>query len=419
MIDPAYTWGRERPPARPRDETVIYELHAKGLTMRHPEVAEAARGTVVALSRAPVVDYLAGLGITAVELLPVHAFAHDRLRVDRGLRNYWGYNTLTFFAPHPEYIGLGSVNDFKTMVHVLHETGLEVLLDVVYSHIAEGNHLGPALRWRGIDDRSYYDLVDGDERFYNDLTGTGNTLELRHPAVLRMVTESLRYWYQDLRVDGLRFDLATTLARVNGVYDEHARFLDTVARDPLLVGDEFGRTQGGNTNAHCQDNEIGWLDWSLATTAEGAQLLAFVRRLLRLWAEQVVFHRSRFVYGRTIPSTEVEDVVWLRPDGAPMTEADWGVGHAQCLGVLLSGEAGLIHVTARGEPEPDDTFLLLFDAGAEPLTFTLPFCGAADGWRLEVDTARPDVEPEPYASADAAYPLEARSLVVRRCEAAQ
>ncbi len=234
VVDPAFTWGLERPPARPWHETVIYEMHVRGFTMRHPAVADAARGTIGGLATYEIIAYLKELGITAVELLPVHAFLHDRRLIEHGLRNYWGYNSIGFFAPHPEYLGNGSINEFKTFVQLLHESGIEVILDVVYNHTAEGNHLGPTLSLRGIDNKSYYYLMDTEPRFYNDFTGTGNALELRHPYVLRMVTDSLRYWVDEMKVDGFRFDLATTLARVNGEFDEHASFLDAIAQDPLL-----------------------------------------------------------------------------------------------------------------------------------------------------------------------------------------
>jgi glycogen operon protein len=191
----------------------------RGFTMRHRAVPEAARGTLAGLAAAPVVEYLRDLGVTAVELLPVHAFLHDRHLIERGLRNYWGYNTIGFFAPHPEYLGRGGLGDFKAFVQQMHDAAIEVILDVVYNHTAEGNHQGPTLSFRGIDNKSYYYLMAGDERHYNDFTGTGNALELRHRHVLRMVTDSLRYWVEEMGVDGFRFDLASTLGRVEGPYN--------------------------------------------------------------------------------------------------------------------------------------------------------------------------------------------------------
>jgi isoamylase len=225
---------------------------------------DAMRGTFAALSSGPVVAYLHDLGVTAVELLPVHAFVHDRHLIERGLRNYWGYNTIGFFAPHPDYLGRGGLGEVKTFVQLMHDAGIEVILDVVYNHTAEGSHMGPTLSFRGIDNRSYYYLMAGDERHYNDFTGTGNALELRHPDVLRMVTDSLRYWVEEMRVDGFRFDLATTLARVEGHYDEHASFLDAVAQDPVLtsvklIAEPWDTGLGGYQLGNFPP---GWAEWN-------------------------------------------------------------------------------------------------------------------------------------------------------------
>ncbi len=566
VVDPAYTWGRERPQVRPWQQTVVYEMHARGFSMLHPEVPRTERGTIGALSRAPIVDYLKDLGITSVELLPIHAFVHDRILTDRGLRNYWGYNSIGFFAPHPEYLGRNGINEIKTLAQVLHDNELELILDVVYNHTAEGNHLGPTLSFRGIDNKSYYYLVHGNERFYNDFTGTGNALELRHPAVLRMVTDSLRYWLTEMRVDGFRFDLATTLARVNGQFDQHAGFLDAVAQDPVLAqakliaepwdtgmggyqvgafppgwaewndkyrdcvrrywkgdegqlgelasrlagsadvydhrgrrpwasvnfvtahdgftlkdlvsydhkhnhangednrdgtdnnyswnhgaegptadpaidalrlrqmknllatlclsqgvpmlvaGDEMGRSQRGNNNAYCQDNQLSWIDWRALEEEPARELHGFLRGLLRLRRAHAVFHRQRFFVGRIIPGTEVRDVTWLRPDGGVMREADWQVGHARALGMLISGEAGLMHVTERGVPEPDDTFLMILNAGVEPITFALPRAS----WHCVFDTTAADAVLEASPEEDTplgdigAYEVGSRSLVLLR-----
>ena len=535
VVDSAFTWGRW-PDRRPWHETVIYELHVKGFTMRHPQVGDAVRGTFAGLAAAPVVSYLRDLGITAVELLPIHAFIQDRHLVERGLRNYWGYNTIGFFAPHPEYLGADGLGGFKALVQQMHDAGIEVILDVVYNHTAEGNQLGPTLSWRGIDNKSYYYLMPSEERYYSDFTGTGNALELRHPYVLRMVMDSLRYWHQEMGVDGFRFDLATTLARVNGEYTEHAGFLDAMAQDPalsavkliaepwdtgaggyqvgnfppgwaewndqyrdtmrrfwkgdeghlaafasrfsgsadihglrgrrpwasinfvtahdgftlrdlvsyndkhneankednhdgsdnnsswncgaewptddpaiaalrnrqmrnflatlflsqgvpmLLGGDEFGRSQGGNSNAYCQDNEIGWLDWE-GMGEEGTALLAFARKLILLRRAHIVFHRHRFFLGQIIPGTEVKDIVWLRPDGAEISQTDWGNAQAKALAVRLSGEPGLLHLTERGEQEPDETFLILLNASHDNLTFRIPPDPTGASWEVVVDTA--------------------------------
>jgi glycogen operon protein len=538
VVDPAFTWSANPPPQTNWHDTIIYEMHVRGFTMRHPDVPEDARGTFGGLSTAAVVQYLEQLGVTALELLPVHAFVQDRHLIERGLSNYWGYNSIGFFAVHPGYLGKGGTNEFKTFVQIMHDAGIEVILDVVYNHTAEGNHRGPTLSYRGIDNCSYYYLMQGQERYYNDFTGTGNALELRHPHVLRLVTDSLRYWVEEMHVDGFRFDLATTLARVEGTYDRHAGFLDAIAQDsvldrakmiaepwdtgmggyqvgnfppgwaewndryrdtvrkfwkgdfgqlpelasrisgssdifdhrgrrpwasinfvtahdgftlhdlvsynqkhndangednrdgtdgnnswncgvegdstdpeilelrrrqmgnflatlllsqgvPMLVaGDEFGRSQGGNNNAYCQDSDISWLDWSrIAEGTEGRALLDFVKELIRLRREHIVFHRSRFFHGRVIPGTNVKDVVWQRPDGSEMGEADWADPGNRSLRLLLSGEAGQFHLTARGEPEPDDTFLVVLNAADEAITHTLPGVSFGNRWEKLIDTA--------------------------------
>ncbi len=561
VVDPAFTWGR-RLEARPWHETIIYELHVRGFTMLHPDVGNSVRGTFAGLATAQVVSYLRELGVTAVELLPIHAFVDDRRLIERGLRNYWGYNTIGFFAPHPAYLGAGDLGDFKAFVQQMHDAGIEIILDVVYNHTAEGNYQGPTLSFRGVDNKSYYYLMEGDERYYNDFTGTGNALELRHPYVLRMVMDSLRYWVEEMGVDGFRFDLATTLARVDGAYSEHSSFLDAVAQDPvlsavkliaepwdtgpdgyqvgrfppgwaewndkyrdtvrafwkgdegklpelasrlsassdiydhrgqrtwasinfvtahdgftlcdlvsynekhndrnnednrdgsddnkswncgvegptddpdvrrlrrqqmqnflatlllsqgvpmLLAGDELGRSQGGNNNAYCQDNEIGWLNWD-KTDKEGEALLEFTRQLVALRRKHIVFHRNRFFRGEVIPGTEVKDVVWLRPDNAEMTDSDWSDASAKALGVRLSGEAGLLHLTDHGEQEPDDTFLIFLNAAHEDVLFHLAETSPGALWRLLIDTSNEGAESSHNGlEAGTEITVKARSLQV-------
>ena len=538
VVDPAFTWG-EPIPATPWHETIVYEMHVRGFTKQHPAVPEATRGTFEGLTSASVVQHLSDLGVTAVEFLPIHAFIHDRHLIDRGLCNYWGYNSIGFFSVHPEYLSKSNDNEFKTCVQILHDAGIEVILDVVYNHTAEGNHLGPTLCFRGIDNKSYYYLMDDQPRYYNDFTGTGNALELRHPSVLRMVTDSLRYWVQDMRVDGFRFDLATTLARVEGSYDRHSGFLDTIAQDPVLskvkliaepwdtglggyqvgnfppgwaewndryrdvvrkfwkgdfgqipelasrlagsadiydhqgrrpwasvnfvtahdgftlrdlvsyndkhntangednrdgsdnnnswncgaegpsddpdiialrnsqmrnvlatlllsqgvpmvvAGDELGRSQGGNNNAYCQDSLIGWIDWG-AIDDDAIALHDFTRRLIALRRDHIVFHRSRFLHGEVIPGTSVKDVVWQRPDGTEMTDQDWADPAARSLRLLLSGEAGQFHLTHRGQPEPDDSFLLILNASDQTIEHLAPGLASGSGWIKLIDTAEPD-----------------------------
>ncbi|MFC7739098.1 glycogen debranching protein GlgX [Roseomonas sp. GCM10028921] len=234
VVDPAFTWGNDRPPNVPWGETIFYETHVKGFTRLHPGVPEELRGTYAGLGQKEVVDYIKALGITSVELLPVHGFVQDQHLTDKGLANYWGYNTISFFAPELRYSATGSLSEFKEMVARLHAAGLEVILDVVYNHTAEGNERGPTLSFKGIDNASYYRLMPDEKRYYINETGTGNTVNLSHPRVLQMVTDSLRYWVQEMHVDGFRFDLATILGREPYGFDEGGGFLDSCRQDPIL-----------------------------------------------------------------------------------------------------------------------------------------------------------------------------------------
>jgi isoamylase len=234
VIDPAFTWGRDRRLQLPWERTILYETHVRGYTMRHPAVPEHLRGTFAGLSVEAVVQHLRELGVSALELLPVHAFVNDQHLLNKELSNYWGYNSLAFFAPHPDYLASGKVSEFKEMVAHLHDAKIELILDVVYNHTAEGNELGPTLSMRGIDNLSYYRLQADDRRFYVNDSGTGNTLDLSHPRVLQLVTDSLRYWVAEMHVDGFRFDLATILGREPEGFDERHGFLVACRQDPLL-----------------------------------------------------------------------------------------------------------------------------------------------------------------------------------------
>ena len=238
VIDTAFTWGDDRPPRTPWHKTMIYEVHPRGATMRHPDVSEGKRGTYGGIASEAMIQHMKSLGVTAVELLPVHTHLDDQTLLDKGLTNYWGYNTLNFFAPHPEYASRGTprghVTDFKTMVRTLHSAGLEVILDVVYNHTCEGNENGPTLSWRGIDNASYYRLSPEDKRYYMDFTGCGNTLNMVNPRVLQLIMDSLRYWVTEMHVDGFRFDLASTLARELHDVNRLGAFFDIVHQDPIL-----------------------------------------------------------------------------------------------------------------------------------------------------------------------------------------
>lgn len=238
VVDNVFDWEGDTRPETPWRETVIYEAHVKGLTMQHPEVPPALRGTYAGLGAPPVIAYLKDLGVTAIELLPIHEIADEHALARRGLRNYWGYSTLGYFAPAARYAASGGrgeqVGEFRQMVKAMHRAGIEVILDVVYNHTCEGNHLGPTLSLRGLDNAAYYRLVPGYPRFYLDTTGCGNSLDVGHPPALRLVMDSLRYWVSEMHVDGFRFDLAPTMARDRGEFDRHSRFLTAVHQDPLL-----------------------------------------------------------------------------------------------------------------------------------------------------------------------------------------
>ncbi|WP_315770220.1 glycogen debranching protein GlgX [Rhodococcoides kroppenstedtii] len=254
VVNPFFDWQNDRSPRRPYNETVIYEAHVKGMTMTHPDVPEDQRGTYAGLAHPAVIDHLTRLGVTAIELMPVHQFMQDQTLLDKGLRNYWGYNSFGFLAPHNEYssspVAGSAVSEFKTMVRSFHEAGIEVILDVVYNHTAEGNHMGPTIAFRGIDNAAYYRLVDDDPYFYMDYTGTGNSLNVRHPHTLQLIMDSLRYWVTEMHVDGFRFDLASTLARELHDVDKLSAFFDLVQQDPIvsqvkLIAEPWDVGEGG------------------------------------------------------------------------------------------------------------------------------------------------------------------------------
>ena len=238
VVNPFFDWGHDRPPRHEYHNTVIYEAHVKGLTMTHPDVPEGIRGTYAAIGHPAIIDHLVGLGVTAIELMPVHQFVQDTTLQDQGLTNYWGYNTIGFLAPHAAYAATGSrgqqVPEFKSMVKALHEANIEVILDVVYNHTAEGNEKGPTIAFRGIDNASYYRLVDQHKEHYYDTTGTGNSLLMRHPHVLQLIMDSLRYWVTEMHVDGFRFDLASALARQFHEVDRLSAFFDIIQQDPVI-----------------------------------------------------------------------------------------------------------------------------------------------------------------------------------------
>ena len=268
VIDPAFSWGDDAPPRTPWHQTLIYELHVKGFTARHPQIPERLQGTYAGLACPPALDYLHSLGITAVELMPVHQFIADKHLVDRGLTNYWGYNSIGFFAPDASYSSSGclgqQMTEFKTLVKTLHREGIEVIMDVVYNHTAEGNHLGPMLSFRGIDNAAYYRLVEDNRRYYMDYTGCGNTLDMTHPTVLRLIMDSLRYWVLEMHVDGFRFDLASALARELHAVDRLGAFFDIIHQDPVisqvkLIAEPWDLGEGGYQIGNFP---VLWAEWN-------------------------------------------------------------------------------------------------------------------------------------------------------------
>jgi len=263
VVDDAFDWGDDRPPRIPWRDTVFYELHVKGFTVKHPDVPPRLRGTYAGLASAEAIAHYRRLGVTAVELLPVHSFVDDHRLVDMGLRNYWGYNTIGFFAPEQRYNASGTLAEFKGMVKLLHAAGIEVILDVVYNHTAEGNHLGPTLSFKGIDNATYYRLTD-DPRYYHDITGTGNTVDSHQPVALRLIMDSLRYWVQEMHVDGFRFDLASALGRTETQFDWCSNFFAAVAQDPVLapvklIAEPWDVGDGGY---QVGGFPLGWAEWN-------------------------------------------------------------------------------------------------------------------------------------------------------------
>jgi isoamylase len=558
---PHFDWSGDRLLQIPWHETVIYETHVKGITAAHPDIAPELRGTYAGLTQPVMIDYLKKLGVTAVELMPIHFFIHDKHLVDRGLRNYWGYNSIGYFAPHSEYASDkrpgAAVGEFRQMVKTLHQAGIEVILDVVYNHTAEGNHMGPMLSFKGIDNAYYYRLTE-DRRYYMDYTGTGNSLNMRNPHVLQLLMDSLRYWVLEMHVDGFRFDLAATLARELHDVDRLSAFFDLIQQDPvinnvkliaepwdvgeggyqvgnfppvwtewngkyrdcvrdfwrgedqllgefasrftgssdlyedtsrlpyasinfvtahdgftlndlvsynekhndangeenrdgeshnrswnygeegpsdnpdvldlrnrqkrnflstllfsqgvpmLLGGDEIGRTQQGNNNAYCQDNEISWYDWGNADE----ELLAFCQDIIQYRKSHPVLRRRRWFQGRPIHGSGITDIAWFAMSGEQMLDEHWDQGYAKSLGIFLNGET-IPNPYSRGEPVTDDNFYIIFNAHHETLTFTLPDRKWGQFWLKEHDTAGREETSEKYR-AGGRIEVYARSMVVLR-----
>jgi len=565
VIDPSYFWAGDRPPRTPWSETIIYETHVHGLTANHPDIPKGLRGTYAGLASEPVINYLLALGITAVELQPIHQFSSEHALVQKNLTNYWGYNTLSYFSPDNRYASgsMSPENEFKMMVRSLHDAGIEVILDVVYNHTCEGNHLGPTFSMRGIDNAVYYRLVGDSPRHYMDYTGCGNTLNMRHPQVLQLIMDSLRYWVLEMHVDGFRFDLASALARELHEVDKLSAFFDVIQQDPVISqvkliaepwdvgeggyqvgnfpslwtewngpyrdcirrfwkgegrqvaefatrlsgssdlyadegrrphasinfitahdgftlndlvsynekhneanqeenrdgtddniswncgaegptndikvrtirfrqmrnflttlllsqgvpmisgGDEFGRTQKGNNNAYCQDNEITWYDWNFS--ADQKSLLDFVRVLIGIRKASPVLKRRNFFNGRSIRGSEIKDISWFSPSGHEMTDDEWNSDFVRSLGVRLSGDT-ISERDAQGNGIVGKTLLILFNAHFEPVSFNLPAHKKGATWSLMLNTAGP--LPEAYSFSRSlfrgghAFEAEGRSVVL-------
>jgi isoamylase len=560
VINSEFDWAGDKSPDIPYHKSVIYETHVKGFTKLHPDIPEEIRGTYAGMSHPVTIEYLKSLGITAVELMPVHHFVSDRHLAEKNLYNYWGYNTIGFFAPDARYASSGvhgeQVSEFKNMVKSLHQAGIEVILDVVYNHTAEGNQMGPTLSFRGIDNAAYYRLTD-DKRYYMDYTGTGNTLNANLPNVLRLMMDSLRYWILEMHVDGFRFDLAATLARELHEVDRLSAFFDIIHQDPvisqvkliaepwdigeggyqvgnfppewaewngkyrdcmrdywrgadsmlgefalrftgspdlyegdyrrptasvnfitahdgftlndlvsyndkhnmdngeqnmdgeghnrswncgtegdtddpvinalrkqqkknllttlflsqgvpmLLAGDEIGRTQRGNNNAYCQDNEVSWVNWEKADT----KLLDFTRKLIALRKSHPVFCRRRWFQGQRIKGTGVDDIAWFLPDASEMTEEHWNNDFAKSLGIYLNGQ-GVHWVDKKGEGIVDDHFYVIFNAHHEPLEYKLPPEKYSKQWTRVLDTSNGDKDQHEIYKAGCTITAKERSVVV-------
>ncbi|MDO5721218.1 MAG: glycogen debranching protein GlgX [Actinomycetaceae bacterium] len=565
VINPFFDWGHDRPPAHEYHNTVIYEAHVKGMTQLHPEVPEKLRGTYAGMAHPAVVEHLKSLGITALELMPVHQYVNDPYLQEKGLSNYWGYNTIGFFAPHNAYTAYGNegqqVQEFKQMVKTYHEADIEIILDVVYNHTAEGNHMGPTLSFRGIDNASYYRLVDDDKAHYFDTTGTGNSLLMSSPHVLQLIMDSLRYWVTEMHVDGFRFDLASTLARQFHEVDRLSAFFDLIQQDPVISqvkliaepwdvgvggyqvggfpplwsewngkyrdtvrdfwrgefsslpglasritgsadlyehsgrrpmasinfvtahdgftmrdlvsynqkhndangegggdgesnnrswncgeegptqdpeirslrlrqhrnflttmmisqgvpmishGDEFGRTQQGNNNTYCQDNELSWMDWDLKEDQE--QLLSFSQRILDLRKSHPVFRRRRFFAGSAERGGEssLGEIEWFNPSGAHMQDEEWDQAWARATMIFLNGN-GIHEPDERGQRVVDDDFFLCINAAPEKIDFHLPGPTYGQQWLTEINTAD-DCDQSTYAAGEV-ITVSARSIIIVR-----
>lgn len=563
VVDKGFNWEDVRKPDIPMHNSIIYELHVKGFTALHPGIPEEERGTYKGLANPVVIDYFKELGITAIELMPIHHFTHNKFLLDKGLTNYWGYNSIGYFAPHSEYSASGQqgeqVNEFKEMVKAYHRAGIEVILDVVYNHTAEGNHLGPTLAFRGIDNHIYYRLEGEQPLYYTDYTGTGNTLNMLSSRTLQLVMDSLRYWATEMQVDGFRFDLASALAR--GLFDvgRLSTFLDTIHQDPIISqlkliaepwdigeggyqvgnfpvlwaewngkyrdsvrkfwrgdesqvselayrlsgssdlyedngklpsssinfvtahdgftlhdlvsyndkhnennqegnndgddnnnswnsgvegptddeailrlrekrkknflgtlllslgvpmishGDEYGRSQHGNNNVYCQDNEISWMNWDW--NENNKNLFEFTKKIISIRKEFSILHPRRYFKNRRIRGEGIFDIRWINSDGLDMSEEEWNESYIRTMGMLLNGMMMNKKDIENGRQE--EILLILVNSFWESITFTLPHEGLSTDWEVLIDTQHEKL-PENNQVIDGIYEVSDRSLVLLR-----
>ncbi|MDP3919425.1 MAG: glycogen debranching protein GlgX [Candidatus Omnitrophota bacterium] len=562
VINPEFDWGCDKRLRIPWHETIIYELHVKGFSKLHPQIPEHLRGTYAGLASDPVLRHFKDLGVTAVELMPVHHHVNEKHLSDKGMTNYWGYNTLSYFAPDVGYAAdrtpQGGIQEFKGMVKILHAAGIEVILDVVYNHTAEGNQLGPTLSFRGIDNLCYYRLSDKNKRYYEDFTGCGNSQNMRHPRVLQLIMDSLRYWILEMHVDGFRFDLASTLARELFAVDKLGGFFDIIHQDPVISqvkliaepwdvgeggyqvgnfppgwtewngkyrdcvrgfwkgdggtasefatrlcgssdlyeddgrhpyasinfvtchdgftlqdlvtfndkhneanleenkdgdnnnlswncgvegptekadilelrerqkrnmfvtlflsqgvpmisgGDELSRSQQGNNNAYCQDNELSWHHWNLWNDHQ-RNFLEFAKKVIHMHKNQPVLKRRKFFRGKDSLGKGIKDAMWFEPSGIEMTGDAWQ-HYVRCFGGLFSGDH-IDEQDEQGKQIHGDTLLVLMNAHHKGIDFTLPKIEAKCSWKLVLDTFESNPAERYYQQAEL-YKLRDRSLAV-------
>ena len=411
VVDPNFNWKEERQRRSvPWDHTILYEMHVRGFAQLHPGVPEAHRGTYKGLGSKEVIDYVKSLGMTSIELLPIHTFINDSQLLERNLTNYWGYNTIGFFAPDPRYAyeREQTLREFKEMVAAVHEAGLEVILDVVYNHTAEGNELGPTLSFKGIDNASYYRLMPDEPRYYitlNDLVTYNEKHNEANGEDNNDGSSDNRVW--NCGVEGPTDDDDINELRLRQIKNILATLLLSQGTPMLLAGDEFGRTQSGNNNAYCQDSEISWLNWE--TNAKGQSLIEFVRQLTKLRHKHPILRRSRFFTGAYNEELDVKDVTWINASGSEMPSEAWDDAGMRCFGMAMDGRAQPTGISKRGE---DATILIVLNGHHDLVEFILPAVVGGNRWSLEIDTNLASVKEGTGFEPGEIYGVTARSLLL-------